>query len=91
MMSKKELALVFEQLEKEHSFSGAILVSQDGEVLFEKAYGFASRQLNVPNVLETKMVSCSSISDAWWRNTWFSITGETISRAEGKCHSALEL
>lgn len=54
MMSKKELALVFEQLEKEHSFSGAILVSQDGEVLFEKAYGFASRQLNVPNVLETK-------------------------------------
>src|SRR5258708_34545732 len=54
MTSKKELALVFEQLEKEHSFSGAILVSQDGEVLFEKAYGFASRQLNVPNVLETK-------------------------------------
>src|SRR5258706_11720954 len=54
MMSKKELALVFEQLEKEHSFSGTILVSQDGEVLFEKAYGFASRQLNVPNVLETK-------------------------------------
>ena len=54
MMSKEELALVFEQLEKEHSFSGTILVSQDGEVLFEKAYGFASRQLNVPNVLETK-------------------------------------
>jgi len=54
MMSKKELALVFEQLEKEHMFSGTILVSQGGEVLFEKAYGFASRQLNVPNVLETK-------------------------------------
>ncbi|MEO8970157.1 MAG: serine hydrolase domain-containing protein [Ktedonobacteraceae bacterium] len=54
MMSKKELALVFEQLEKEHPFSGAMLVSQDGEVLFEQAYGFASRQLNVPNVLETK-------------------------------------
>ncbi|HET9918298.1 MAG TPA: serine hydrolase domain-containing protein [Ktedonobacteraceae bacterium] len=54
MMSKKELALVFEQLEKEHIFSGTILVSQGGEVLFEKAYGFASRQLNVPNVLETK-------------------------------------
>jgi CubicO group peptidase (beta-lactamase class C family) len=54
MMNKEELALVFEQLEKEHSLSGAILVSQDGEVVFEKAYGFASRQLNVPNVLETK-------------------------------------
>ena len=35
MMSKKELALVFEQLEKEQSFSGTILVSQDGEVLFK--------------------------------------------------------
>ncbi len=54
MMSKKELALVFEQLEKDHVFSGTILVSQSGEVLFEKAYGFASRQLNVPNVLDTK-------------------------------------
>ena len=53
-MNKKELALVFERLEKEHSFSGAMLVSQGGEVLFEKAFGFASRQLNVPNVLETK-------------------------------------
>jgi CubicO group peptidase (beta-lactamase class C family) len=54
MLRKNELAFVFEQLEKDHSFSGAILVSQGGEVLFEKAYGFASRQLNVPNVLETK-------------------------------------
>ncbi len=54
MISKKELALVFEQLEQEHRFSGTILVSQDREVVFEKAYGFASRQLNVPNVLETK-------------------------------------
>jgi CubicO group peptidase (beta-lactamase class C family) len=54
MLSKKKLTLVFEQLEKEHMFSGTILVSQGVEVLFEKAYGFASRQLNVPNVLETK-------------------------------------
>jgi hypothetical protein len=35
MMSKKELELVFEQLEKDHIFSGTILVSQDGEVLFK--------------------------------------------------------
>ncbi len=54
MMSKKELALVFEQLEKEYPLSGTILVAQEGEVVFEKAFGFASRQLNVPNVLETK-------------------------------------
>ncbi len=54
MVNKKELALAFERLEKEHSLSGAILVGQDGEVVFEKAYGLASRQLNVPNTLETK-------------------------------------
>ena len=54
MITQKKLALVFEQLEKEHVFNGAILVSQDGEVLLEKAYGFASKQLNVPNVLTTK-------------------------------------
>lgn len=54
MMSKSELAHVFDQAAAEHSFSGAILASQDGKILFEKACGFASRQLSVPNELETK-------------------------------------
>src|SRR5215467_7090748 len=54
LMSKKELEPVFEQLDKDSHFSGTILVSQGGEVVFEKAYGCASRQLNVPNVLGTK-------------------------------------
>jgi len=53
-MNREAFSLIFEQLEKDHHFSGAILVSQDGEVLFEKALGFASSQLNVPNSLETK-------------------------------------
>jgi hypothetical protein len=35
MISKKELELVFEQLDKESHFSGTILVSLDGEVVFE--------------------------------------------------------
>jgi CubicO group peptidase (beta-lactamase class C family) len=54
MISEQDLALTFEQLEKEHHFSGTILIAQDGAVVFEKAYGFASRQLHVPNTLETK-------------------------------------
>src|SRR5262249_11975188 len=33
---------------------GAMVISQRGEVVFEKAYGFASRQLRVPNRLDTK-------------------------------------
>lgn len=54
MVSKKALALVFEQLAQAHPLNGAILVAQGGEVLFEQAYGFASKQLSVPNVLDTK-------------------------------------
>src|SRR5437868_992598 len=54
MISKKELELVFDREGKDQGISGTILVAQDGEVVFEKAYGFASKQLNVPNALETK-------------------------------------
>jgi CubicO group peptidase (beta-lactamase class C family) len=54
MINEIQLALALEQVEKEHHLSGAVLVSQNGNVLFEHAYGLASRQLNVPNVLETK-------------------------------------
>src|SRR2546429_2919046 len=61
MISEKGLTLAFEQVEKDHRLNGAILVSQDGNTLFEKAYGFASKQLNVPNVLETKFHIASVI------------------------------
>ena len=54
MINAKELAVVMEQLEQAHRFSGTMLIVQDGEVLFEHAYGLASRQLNVPNTLATK-------------------------------------
>src|SRR5215831_14778015 len=54
MIRNKELALLFEQLENEHHFSGVLLVAQEKETVFEQAYGLTSRQLNVPNGLETK-------------------------------------
>lgn len=54
MITNKALASAFEQLEQEHPFSGTILIAQAGDVVFEHAYGFASRQLNVPNALDTK-------------------------------------
>src|SRR5215467_3429489 len=54
MRRNKELALLLEQLEHDYHCSGTLLVSQDEATLFEQAYGFASRQLNVPNRLETK-------------------------------------
>jgi CubicO group peptidase (beta-lactamase class C family) len=54
MVSKTDLAVAFEQIAQVLPLSGAILVTQDGEVVFEQAYGFASRQLNVPNTLNTR-------------------------------------
>ncbi|QBD76127.1 class A beta-lactamase-related serine hydrolase [Ktedonosporobacter rubrisoli] len=54
MVSQKELTSVFASLAQEHDLSGSVLISQGGEVIFEKAYGYASRQLKVPNVLQTK-------------------------------------
>lgn len=54
MINETRLTLALEQVEKEYPLSGALLISQGGHVVFEKAYGFASKQLNVPNTLETK-------------------------------------
>lgn len=54
MINETRLTLALEQVEKEHRLSGALLISQNGHIVLEKAYGFASRQLNVPNVVETK-------------------------------------
>jgi CubicO group peptidase (beta-lactamase class C family) len=35
-------------------FSGSVLVSRDGEILFSKGYGLANREHNIPNTPETK-------------------------------------
>jgi CubicO group peptidase (beta-lactamase class C family) len=35
-------------------FSGVVLVARNGHVLFQKAYGMANREHDVPNTLETK-------------------------------------
>jgi CubicO group peptidase (beta-lactamase class C family) len=54
MVSQAALTSLFEPLQQDDAFSGAVLVAQDGAVLFERAYGYASRQLNVPNTLDTR-------------------------------------
>lgn len=48
------LGSLFEALERDRGFSGAVLVSQQCQTIFEGAYGFASRQLNVRNTVETR-------------------------------------
>lgn len=39
---------------KEHKLSGTILVQERGSVVYEKSFGLANIQLNVPNANETK-------------------------------------
>ena len=41
-------------LTKRESFTGAVLVAQNGEVLFSQGYGLADRDKNLPNTPQTK-------------------------------------
>ena len=41
-------------LVKKDEFSGVVLVAKDGKPIFEKAYGLASKEYNVPNRVDTK-------------------------------------
>jgi len=38
----------------QNKFSGNILIAKEGKVIFEKSYGFADRELNIPNSRITK-------------------------------------
>lgn len=44
-------------------FSGCVLVAEDEKPVFRKAYGFASKRFNVPNLIDTKfnLGSCNKI------------------------------
>src|SRR6185369_7461495 len=35
-------------------FSGAVLIGRNGKVLFQKAYGSANREWNIPNTTQTR-------------------------------------
>jgi CubicO group peptidase (beta-lactamase class C family) len=43
-----------DQFVSSRDFSGVVLVARDGHALFQKAYGLANREHDVPNKLETK-------------------------------------
>lgn len=50
----REIEDLLEKLSGVGAFSGAVLVAKDGKVLFEGAYGYASRRFLAPNQLDTK-------------------------------------
>jgi len=39
---------------RENEFSGSILIAKDGDPIFQKAYGYASKIFKVPNTIDTK-------------------------------------
>jgi CubicO group peptidase (beta-lactamase class C family) len=41
-------------LASDDMLSGSVLLATDGDIWFERAYGLASREFNVPNTLETR-------------------------------------
>ncbi len=50
----KELDAFIKNLVIEDKFSGAVLVAKDDKPFFQKAYGLASKEFNVPNQSNTK-------------------------------------
>ncbi|MHC4147077.1 MAG: serine hydrolase domain-containing protein [Planctomycetota bacterium] len=50
----KEIKDLLEQLSGTKAFSGAVLFAKNGEVLFEGAYGHASKRFHAPNRIDTK-------------------------------------
>jgi CubicO group peptidase (beta-lactamase class C family) len=49
-----ELRSYVERLAREDAFSGTVLLAKGGQVLFQGAYGLASKRFNVPNRIDTK-------------------------------------
>lgn len=48
-----------EDVNKQYAFSGSILVSQKGKIVFRKSYGKADYEKNIPNTPETKFTLAS--------------------------------
>lgn len=59
----KQLDIFIRKQVAADEFSGCVLVAQDGEPIFRKAYGFASKRFSVPNRIDTKfnLGSCNKI------------------------------
>lgn len=54
--ASKELDSITKKLEKENIFSGNVLVARNGQIVFHKAYGLASKEFDFPNNLSTKFI-----------------------------------
>ena len=56
----RDLRSEMNQLAAEDRFSGVVLLSKDGQPLFEHAYGFADHAFSAPNKVDTKFNMASA-------------------------------
>jgi CubicO group peptidase (beta-lactamase class C family) len=56
----KEIDAFIKKLVDEDRFSGAVLAAKDDKPVFQKAYGLASKEFNVPNQINTKFNTAST-------------------------------
>src|SRR5260370_16370903 len=55
-----KLDAILSGYQKNRSFIGAALIAKGGKVIFEKGYGMANVELDVPNGPDTKFRLCST-------------------------------
>ncbi len=53
-VTAKEIDAFIKKLAEDDKFSGAVFVAKDDKPIFQKAYGLASKEYNVPNQTNTK-------------------------------------
>lgn len=49
-----KISTIMEEIDSKEHLSGVVLVGQDGEVVFQKAYGKANQSFDIPNNIDTK-------------------------------------
>jgi CubicO group peptidase (beta-lactamase class C family) len=53
---KQALSLIMRQYHNFNMFDGAVLVAENGKIIYKEAYGLANREWNIPNTTDTKFM-----------------------------------
>ncbi|WP_296622200.1 serine hydrolase [Marivirga sp.] len=52
----EKISEIFDEIDSKENLSGVVLVGQDGQVIFQKAYGIANQSFGIENNLDTKFL-----------------------------------
>ena len=51
-----KLASIMKQYHSYNMFDGAVLVAENGKIIYKDAFGLANREWNIPNATDTKFM-----------------------------------